>query len=61
MTEQDVVKTYIKGFVAENGIEAHFNRHLEKLQAEYKGVQAVGDTEAAAFMLAIAYFGAENQ
>ena len=61
MTEQDVVKTYIKRFVAENNIEAPFNRHLAELEAKYKGVQAVSDTEAAAFMLALAYFGADKQ
>ena len=61
MTEQDVVKTYINGFVAENNIEGPFKRHLEELEAKYKGVQAVSDTEAAAFMLALAYFGADKQ
>lgn len=61
MTQQSVVKTYIKGFVSENGIEAQFNRHLEELEAKYKGVQAVSDTEAAAFILALAYFGADKQ
>ncbi|QHJ79751.1 MAG: hypothetical protein [Caudoviricetes sp.] len=61
MTQQSVVKTYIKGFVAENGIEGAFNRHLEELEVKYKGVQAVSDEEAAAFILALAYFGADKQ
>lgn len=60
MTTESIVKTHIKGFVGAIGIEAQFNRHLGELEAKYKGLQAVSNAEAAAFILALAYFKADK-
>lgn len=58
---EETAKLLIRGAVAEAGIEAQFNRHLEELRKHYSGVKAVGEVEQAAYVLALSYFAAEIQ
>jgi hypothetical protein len=57
----EATKLIIRGAVAENGIEEQFNRHLSDFRKDYEDVKVLGDSEIAAYMLALSYFAAENQ
>lgn len=61
MHQNDVVKTYIKGVVAEGSIETEFNNYLGLLTDIMNSAKQAGEGSEAAFYLALAYLGAECQ
>ena len=56
MTEQDVVKTYINGLVAEQGVQSGFNRHLAQMRKLGEDAKGVSEDEYAVFLLALTYY-----
>lgn len=56
MTEQDVVKTYINGLVAEKGVQSEFNRHLAQMRKLGEAAKGVSEDEYAVFLLALTYY-----
>lgn len=56
MTEQDVVKTYISGLVAEQGVQSEFNRSLGLLRKLGEEAKAKSEDEFAVFLLALTYY-----
>lgn len=56
MTEQDVVKTYINGLVAEQGVQSEFNRNLATLRKLGEEAKMLSENEYAVFLLALTYY-----
>jgi hypothetical protein len=60
-SEQHLAKMIIRGTVAEAEIETEFSESLNQLKAMYESAKAKGEKSEGAFMLALAYLGAEIQ
>lgn len=54
-------KFFIRGAAVELEVEAQFNNELSRLKELLKEAEARGDTDRAAFMLALAYLAVELQ
>lgn len=56
MTGQGVVKTYINGLVAEQGVQSEFNRNLGLLRKLGEEAKEKSEEEFAVFLLALSYY-----
>lgn len=55
MTEAETMKLIIRGTVAESDAEYQFNSYLDTLREQYRAAKNLGETDQAAYMMALSY------
>lgn len=55
MTEAETMKLIIRGTVAEADAEYQFNSYLDTLREQYREAENLGETDQAAYMMALSY------